>query len=280
MMTHMAPSLRFSLFSAVLALLASLSPGPVQAQMMQGSPIRAEVLSGWVQPDGTRIAGLRMTLAPGWKTYWRAPGDAGIPPSFDWSGSTNLRSVGVSFPTPTVFELSGLRSIGYFDMVILPLKITPLKPGEPIQLEARVELGVCKDVCLPETLHLSERLDDANRTVTPAIAAAIADRPATAREAGVRGVNCALTPLSNGIRLEATLDMPSAGEPEIVVVEPGNPSIWASETTSRRKGGKLVTTGELANASGTAMAIDRSALRFTVLGSKRAVDIRGCGPAS
>ena len=112
--------------------------------------------------------------------------------------------------------------------------------------------------------------------MSPVIAAAIVDRPQTAAEAGVRAVTCALTPDAKGMRLRATLDMPATGSSEMIVVEPGNPTIWASEMKTWREGGTLIATGELASNSGEVLAIDRSALRLTVLGSDRAVDIRGC----
>ena len=60
--------------------------------------VSASVLTGWRMENGHHMAALRITLAPGWKTYWRAPGEAGIPPRFDWTGSDNLSAVTVHWP--------------------------------------------------------------------------------------------------------------------------------------------------------------------------------------
>ena len=70
---------------------------------------------GWQMQNGHHMAGLSLQLAPDWKTYWRAPGEAGIPPLFDWSGSTNVQSVRVHWPSPVVFHLNGMQTIGYHD---------------------------------------------------------------------------------------------------------------------------------------------------------------------
>ena len=61
----------------------------------------------------------------GWKTYWRMPGDAGIPPQFDWSGSQNVKSVEVLWPAPQRFIDSGGETVGYKDRVVFPLRIVP-----------------------------------------------------------------------------------------------------------------------------------------------------------
>ena len=96
------------------------------------------MLHGWVNSDGTRTAALHLDLAPGWKTYWRAPGDAGIPPRFDWRGSSNVGTVAITWPTPSVFDQNGMRSVGYEDVLTIPLRIEPRTPGEPVRLRAKM----------------------------------------------------------------------------------------------------------------------------------------------
>lgn len=94
-------------------------------------------------------AGLEITLAPGWKTYWRSPGDAGYPVTIDWSGSTNLAGARLAWPAPERFTLFGLDTFGYADQVVLPITVTPERPGEPVGLRAKVGYLVCKEVCIP-----------------------------------------------------------------------------------------------------------------------------------
>ncbi|ABG32912.1 hypothetical protein CEP88_06660 [Roseobacter denitrificans] len=257
---------------ALSVLLASAA----SAQDRFETPITAEVLPGWVQSDGSRMAALRLTLAPGWKTYWRAPGDAGIPPRFDWSYSRNLEAVGISWPTPKVFDQNGMRSVGYDNTLVIPLRIEPKHNNQPVSLNARMELGICSDICIPHELELSGEIPGDTPNPTPAIAAALAQQPYSASEAGVRATECSISPTSDGLQIEARVTMPSAGDPEYIVIEPGPGDIWVSEAKTKRRGGTIVATSDMVNVNGGPIALDRSAIRITVLGSKYAVDIRGC----
>lgn len=238
----------------------------------------ARVLPGWVMPDGTRVAALHLSLKPGWKTYWRAPGDAGIPPEFDWSGSRNLGGIGVTWPTPQVFHENGMRSIGYTHEVVIPLAIAPHRVGQPVHLSGDMELGVCSDVCMPHTLHFDAIIDGSETAPTPAIAAALAQRPYTAAEAGVTSATCRIEPIADGLRVEARVVMPSAGGSEEMVIEPGQADIWVSEPKTRRAGNAVIATTDMIHVSGGGFALDRSAIRLTVIGASHAVDIQGCQP--
>lgn len=262
-----------------LFLCAGLALGlgaPASAQDAFEIPVQAEILEGWQQADGSRVAALRLVLKPGWKTYWRTPGDAGIPPRFDWSGSANLGAVRISWPRPQVFVQSGMRSIGYANEVVLPLAIAPRQAGKPIKLKARLEIGVCRDICVPQELRLSAMLRTQSSRPTPAITAALAARPLSAAEAGVKSARCRLTPSAEGLALEAQLTLPSTGGPEVVVIEANNPDLWMSESTAKRRAGVLTARADLASVSGGALAVDRSGLTITVLGRKQAVEIKGC----
>ena len=249
---------------------------PAAAQQGFESPVEASVLHGWVNSDGTRTAALHLELAPGWKTYWRAPGDAGIPPRFDWRGSSNVGTVAITWPTPSVFDQNGMRSVGYEDVLTIPLRIEPRTPGEPVRLRAKMELGVCADVCIPHELEFDTVIDNAETKPVPAIAAALAQRPYSASEAGVSSATCAISPTAEGLRIEAQVTMPSAGGKEYVVIEPGEGDIWVSEASTQRSGNRLTAVSELIELNGGTIALDRSAVRITVLGASHAVDIKGC----
>lgn len=237
--------------------------------------LTAELRPGWRLPDGDHMAALHLKLAPGWKTYWRAPGDSGVPPDFDWSGSRNAAGITVDWPAPKVFELSGMRSIGYTQEVVLPLRVTPRGNGD-IRLKGEMTLGLCKDICLPETLRITADLRADDTHPDPVIAAALASVPFTEAEAGVRNVTCDIAPAQQGLRLTARIDMPKSGGHEETVIEAGNAAIWTSEPETTRQGSTLVTSADLVRLDGGAIALDRSKLRITVLGKKYAVDIQGC----
>ncbi len=253
---------------------AFLAPLPAAASEV----IRGEILQGWVQPNGNRVAAIRMTLAPGWKTYWRAPGDMGIPPFFDWSGSVNLSGVTVEWPAPTVFREKNLTTIGYKDQVILPLMIDVPRKDAPVTVDTIIDLGVCSDICVPAKLHLTGTLTTDATRADPAIAAALAQRPFTAQEAGVTKASCALRLTDGDLELAATITLPDAGAQELVVIEAGQPDVWVSEADTARRGKTLNARVDVAHVNGGPIALDRSQIRITVLGSDHTVDIRGCTP--
>ncbi|MBW7921059.1 MAG: hypothetical protein H3C51_03055 [Rubellimicrobium sp.] len=264
------------MFRAALACLALLAL-PVQAQepVAPGDLVSIEVLPGWQTGRGTVMAGLRLRLAPGWKTYWRAPGEAGIPPQFFWTGSDNLRAAGFHWPVPEVFETSGLRSIGYHDEVVIPLELTPADASAPVHLAGEVDLGVCDDICVPVSLDFAADLDVGDRR-DPALVAALVDQPATAAEAGVTGVACTFAPEAQGMRVTAVLDLPRAGADEVVVIEAGDAGLWVSPAQSVRAGGRLTASAMVVPTGNAPVALDRARMRLTVIGDGRAVDIRGC----
>jgi suppressor for copper-sensitivity B len=108
------------------------------------------LLDGGERDDGTgRRAGLEMRLDPGFKTYWRTPGDSGVPPTFDWSGSTNIRDVEVLWPAPHRFDDSAGSSIGYGGELILPLRVTLANPKAPATLSLAIDYAVCEKLCIP-----------------------------------------------------------------------------------------------------------------------------------
>lgn len=110
---------------------------------------------GHVDKKPSTDMGLDITLQDGWYTYWRMAGDNGLPPKFDWSGSTNLKAVDIAWPAPSRFTLMDMHSFGYSDHVLLPITITPENPGEPVKLDLKLDLVVCHEICVPESLHVS-----------------------------------------------------------------------------------------------------------------------------
>lgn len=244
-----------------------------------GTPAQLEILPGWRAEDGTRIAALHIHLAPGWKTYWRAPGEAGLPPVFDWSASRNVAAIKVMWPVPQVFAEGGMTTFGYHDDVVLPIEITPRQPGADIALDGAVTMGVCKDICMPLDAHVSARLDQATTGPDSRITAALADQPATAADAGVRAADCSFAPIDDGIRVTAKLDLPPLGNAETVVVEGPHADIWVSEATTSRQGNWLTAVADLVPPEAKPFKIDPQTLRITVLAEGHGVDIEGCASA-
>jgi DsbC/DsbD-like thiol-disulfide interchange protein len=94
-------------------------------------------------------AGIQIRLDSGWKTYWRYPGDSGVPPRFNFARSENLDSVRVLWPAPRMFSEEGVKSIGYIGGVIFPLRVVPRDPSRPVLLRFDVDYAICERLCIP-----------------------------------------------------------------------------------------------------------------------------------
>src|SRR5499426_2689871 len=94
-------------------------------------------------------AGVEVRLKPGWHTYWRYPGDAGVPPRFDFAGSQNVKSVDVLWPAPQPIPEHDLVTIGYTGDVILPLAVVPENSAKPVKLRLKLDYAVCEALCVP-----------------------------------------------------------------------------------------------------------------------------------
>jgi DsbC/DsbD-like thiol-disulfide interchange protein len=168
-----------------------------------------------------------------------------------------------------------MQTIGYHEHLVLPVEITPKDPARPIRLSVSVELGVCDEICLPASLSLDS---DLLRPGAPdaEIKSALDRRAATAGEAGVTDVACAVDPIADGLRLTATVRMPDPGRPEVVAFETANREVWVAEAVTERRGGELISMTELVPPNGAPFALDRSGITMTILAANGAVEVRGC----
>jgi DsbC/DsbD-like thiol-disulfide interchange protein len=147
-------------FAVPLLLAGAHAAFAAESAWVKDSYSKARLVGGVSEQDGKteRLAGVQIRLAPGWKTYWRSPGDSGVPPTFDWSGSKNLKSAEVLFPAPHRFADAGGTAIGYSDEVVFPVRITPERADEPVELKLNLAYGVCKTLCVPSEESLTLEL--------------------------------------------------------------------------------------------------------------------------
>jgi DsbC/DsbD-like thiol-disulfide interchange protein len=118
-------------------------------------------------------AGIELKLNPGWKTYWRYPGDSGVPPSFDFSKSDNVKSAAVLFPAPLRFpDGAGGNSIGYKKALVLPVHVVPNDPAKPVMLRLKLEYAVCEKLCVPAEANLELKLIGTDKANDATIGAA------------------------------------------------------------------------------------------------------------
>jgi DsbC/DsbD-like thiol-disulfide interchange protein len=123
-------------------------------------------------------AAVEIKLKPGWKTYWRYPGDSGVPPVLDFSGSQNAGRVTVLYPAPDKFpDGAGGQSIGYKGDVILPLHVLAEDGGKPVLLRLKLDYAVCEKLCVPAQAHLELALTGGESAQEATVAAAEARVP-------------------------------------------------------------------------------------------------------
>ena len=110
--------------------------------------------------------GVHFQMQPGWKIYWRSPGDAGFPPSLDWENSINLKNTKFLWPVPTRFQVLGLQTIGYKKEVIFPIIATVFDPKKPLLLNAELNYLTCDEICIPYKTRLTLDLPASNNSAT------------------------------------------------------------------------------------------------------------------
>ena len=122
----------------------------------EAASVRLITAEDGVAPGAQSLsAGLSVTLGDGWKTYWRSPGEVGLAPEIDWTGSENVASAEILWPAPSRFRAFDIENYGYAEAVTFPVRIVLEDPGAPVRLRASVLLLVCSDICIPLTADLA-----------------------------------------------------------------------------------------------------------------------------
>jgi DsbC/DsbD-like thiol-disulfide interchange protein len=169
-------------------------------------------------------AGIEIKMQPGWHTYWRYPGDSGVPPRFDFSGSENLKSAKVLYPAPSLHSDEGGQSLGYEGSVIFPVVVTAATPGKPVQLRLKVEYAVCEKLCVPAEGHVELPLGDGTSSEDAALKSAQAQVPEVVPAADV---GLSARRVNNGPKPLVIVDLAApAGKPVQMFVEGPSPE-WA-----------------------------------------------------
>lgn len=270
---------RFCLLAAITGALSGFGFGAARAgvESAWSAPAGTAVrLLGGAKTDGQINGGIEIRLTPGWKTYWRYPGDSGIPPRFDWSGSHNVEHVEILWPAPVRFDDGGSFSIGYKKDVVIPFKVTPRDASQPIELKLALDFAICEKICQPANALLSLDVPAEGAAPSPApLDAALASVPRTAGlgAAGETGIdkvtleNDAGTPT---IRVEARVKDAAGSD---LFVE-GPTEDWALPLARRQEGaeGRAVF---LVPVDGVPKGADVAAtgLRFTLIDGLRSTEV-------
>jgi DsbC/DsbD-like thiol-disulfide interchange protein len=135
------------------------------------------LIAGNPASDGAMRAGVELNLASGWKTYWRYPGDSGVPPRFDFGKSENVKSIAVQWPAPHRFSDEGGFTIGYKEGVLFPLRVVPQDKTKPVVLRLKLDYAVCEKLCVPAEGKAELPLTGAPSSLGASLAAAEAEVP-------------------------------------------------------------------------------------------------------
>jgi DsbC/DsbD-like thiol-disulfide interchange protein len=183
-----ASILRQCVSTAALGVLLASAPhfavAATDASSWDGDARSKVRLVGGTVPRGTDSvlrAGVEIQLAAGWKTYWRYPGDSGVPPVFDFSKSENIKSVSVLWPAPHRFTDDGGASIGYKGDVMFPIHVVRENPDRPVTLRLAVDYAVCDKLCVPARGEATLELASTPSSQDSRLAAAEAQTPKQAR---------------------------------------------------------------------------------------------------
>jgi DsbC/DsbD-like thiol-disulfide interchange protein len=231
----------------------------------EGGRVRL-VTTGKADAEGRLQGVLDIALKPGWKTYWRDPGDSGVPPQLDVSGSANVSGAAMSFPAPRRHDDGYGQWSGYDHPVALPITFTLTDPDKKTTITADIFLGVCETICIPVQARLTVEpdADPDNAADAQDVQAAVAALPGKASaDFGVK---------------------PLAGDHETLVVEakvPGDAAaadffiagtddyMFGPPAREKKDGGLVFTVPILDRPSSTPTG---SGLHYTLTGSGGAVE--------
>jgi len=219
-------------------------------------------------------AGIEIKLQPGWKTYWRYPGDSGVPPRFDFSGSENLKSAKVLYPAPHLFADESGNSLGYKDAVIFPLLISPTQPGKPVTLRLKLDYAACEKLCIPAEgrAELALGAGDSSHDAALAAAEARVPKPVSAAAAGlsVRRVNDAAKPL-------IAVDLKTPADKAVALFVEGPTPEWALPVPKLAQGAPAGHRQFGFMLDGLPPGVDPKGhfeLTFTVVEGERAIEVK------
>ena len=233
------------------------------------------LIAGSNKPDDTVLrVGIEVKLRPSWKTYWRYPGDSGVPPHFDFSGSENLKKADVLYPAPYLFTDETGQSLGYKDTVIFPVVVSPQQSGKPVRLRVKVDYAVCEKLCVPVEGRAELVLESGDSKHDPTLTAAEGRVPkhVTAGQLGLTAKRA-----NDGAKPTVTVDLGApAGKPVELFVEGPTPQ-WALPIPKPAKTappGRAQFSFEL---DGLPPGVDPKSptdLTFTVVTGDRAVEVK------
>ena len=231
----------------IAAAVVSAAPArPAQAQALQPD-ISTELVVGDVSTNRDPFGGwlgVHVRLGPGWKIYWKSPGDAGVPSEFDWSASSNLAAAEVQWPVPHRASILGVESVGYTGEVLFPVKVQLDDPDFDTGVELRLVLYACSTICIREERVLKADLSHPSDPGAQALIDQWREKLPAPTSASLAIASIELVPSAPPrIRVEATSSLPLAHPDLFVASTP--PALYGSRPDVETSGDRVILTSVL-----------------------------------
>lgn len=253
----------FIWLAAIPAYAQDTSPWVVEAHSS------ARLLAG-SRNGAVLLGGLEIKLEKGWKTYWRTPGDSGVPPRFDFSKSENVEAVTILWPAPMKFDDgAGGYSVGYKNDVLIPLRIALKSPDKPVVLRLHLDYAVCEKLCVPVESQIELPFVSVASTEDSTLSAAMDTVPKPANVGDANPLTIRDVKRSGDKRVE--VDVVAPDEKDVALFVEGPTPDWALPIPKRIKGGERDVQRFAFDLEGLPAGADPSgaALKFTLTSGNR-----------
>ncbi len=277
---------RLAGFAAALCLALLGAAGPAHAAASawfdtQQGGVRLVAATNAVGDRRTLSLGVEFRMKPGWKIYWRSPGDAGFPPQIDWTGSHNLKDAALNWPAPLRFSVLGLETLGYHDKVVLPVAAESAAPGQPVKVRAHIRYLTCENLCIPYETTLALALPAGPATPAPEaaeIARFATQVPKPAGSEGLDVTDASLTPPAGQddvrtLRVAVRSDAPF-GRPDLYVEGPPGYTYAAPSISYAPDRKRAVMRVAVAPPANKPAPIAGAPLTFTLVDGARAIEAK------
>jgi DsbC/DsbD-like thiol-disulfide interchange protein len=192
--------------------------------------------------DGTMRGALQIEPQPGWITYWREPGNSGIPPQITVAPESGVTLTAIRFPVPKHLTDGKVDDIAYDAPVSLPLTFSAKDASRPFDLKASAFIGICKDICIPFQSDFSITIGSPNQsrpeeeTILRNAEASLPEKPSSQ----FKVMSYKLSEDSKQLRLQIALPTPGDTAPEVILTGPAG-YVFTKKLMSRREGGNFST---------------------------------------
>ena len=216
-------------------------------------------------------------MSPGWKTYWRHPGETGFSPEFDWTGSLNLSAVKVLWPHPKIFNDNGMLSFGYEDYVILPIEFTPYNAAKLIKARLNLRLGICEKLCVPVSRSLTTKLRASKTVLDSEIVEYMNRLPKVVSGHELKNMKCEFKVDGQNLIFRSDIEFYNRDIGfKAAIVELPESNIWFALPDIERASNSLRIISKAEQSEDGAFVLNRDGIIVTLISNNESVYIQGC----